>query len=91
MPPSNSLIYELAFVNAYIEPIHKTFESKFPDEKSSEKVISKIKDTKLCKSSNERKALNQDLKNQLEELFIKVINANGVINIKTFNIIYLSE
>ena len=71
--------------------MHSSFEKRFPDQKSKENVIKRIKETKLCKSINERIALNQDLKNQLDDELINVIKANGVINIKTFNIIYLNE
>ena len=45
IPPINSLMYVFAFVNAYIEPIHITFENKSVDEKSVEKITKRIKPT----------------------------------------------
>lgn len=66
-------------------------ESTFPEEKSIEKVISKIRETKDCNNKRDRVALNHALKNQLELELIKVRIANGVIKIKTFRITYLKE
>ena len=62
-----------------------------PEEKSIEKVISKIRETKDCNNKSERVALNQDLKNQLVLELIKVSIAKGVIKIKTFRITYRKE
>lgn len=86
-PPINSLINEFAFVSAYIEPIHRIFEKRFSDVKSTEKVINRTNETKDCNSNNERIDLNHALKNQLVDEFISVIIAKGVISINTFNTI----
>ena len=67
------------------------FERTLPDEKSIEKVISRIRETKDCNNKSERVALNQALKNQLVLELIKVSIANGVIKIKTLRITYLNE
>ena len=91
IPPISSRIYEFALVNAYIDPTKNTFDKISVDEKSIEKVINNIKATKDCRSNKERRALNQDLKNQDVEVLIKVKIAKGVIRIKTFKIMYLKE
>ena len=57
----------------------------------SNKLDYKIIETSDWSNSKDKIALNQDLKNQLDDELINVIKANGVINIKTFNIIYLNE
>ena len=67
------------------------FERTLPDEKSIEKVISKIRETKDCNNKRDRVALNQALKNQFVLELIKVRIANGVIKIKTFRSTYLKE
>lgn len=71
--------------------MQSTLDRIFPDEKSIEKVISKIREINDCNRSNARVALNQDLKNQFVEEFINVRIANGVIKINTFKIIYRKE
>ena len=71
--------------------MQSTLERMFPDEKSIEKVISRIRETKDCNNKSERVALNQDLKNQLVLEVIKVRIEKGVIKIKTFKITYLKE
>jgi len=67
------------------------FDNTFPEVKSMENVISKISATSDCRSSKERVALNQDLKNQLDDEFISVSIENGVIKINTFKITYRKE
>lgn len=68
-----------------------TFENKFPDEKSTEKIINKIKETKDCNNKSDNKDLNHDLKNQEVEELIRVMNAKGVISTNTLRMIYLKE
>ena len=51
----------------------------------------KIIETKLWRNSNEKRARNQLLKNQLEKLTDKLRKAKGDNNINTFNNIYLKE
>ena len=67
------------------------FENIVGEVKSIEKIINKINATKDWSRSKDSKDLNHDLKNQAVEELIKVIKANGVIKIKTFNITYLKE
>ena len=68
-----------------------TFENKSPADRLIEKITSIINATNDCNNSKDKTHLNQDLKNQLVEEFIKVIIAKGVIKTKTFSITYLKE
>lgn len=59
--------------------------------KSRAKIINKIIEIKGWINNRDKKILNQDLKNQELEEFIKVSIAKGVRSMRTFIIIYLSE
>ena len=55
-PPSISLIKVFALIKAYILPIKSNL-----FDVSNESIIIKIKDTKDCSKSREKKALDHDL------------------------------
>ncbi len=64
---------------------------RISSEKFKAKITIKIIETKLWRNSNEKRARNQLLKNQLEKLTDKLRKAKGDNNINTFNNIYLKE
>lgn len=64
---------------------------RISSEKFKDKITIKIIETKLWRNSNEKRARNQLLKNQLEKLTDKLRKAKGDNNINTFNNIYLKE
>lgn len=88
-PPINSLMKELAFIKAYIDPKQIKFEKISVVESSKENVTSKIIEIKICKKSREIKILNHDLKKQIVLLSHKDNIANGLKRMNTFIIIYL--
>ncbi len=90
-PPINSLKKEFAFIKAYIEPIYNNCEKKLLGLYSSENVISKIKDTNICKNKSDKNVLHHDLKIQLNLSIERDKIANGHNNIKTRIMTYLRE
>ena len=86
IPPNNSLIYEFALIKAYIEPIIRNLL-----EESNESITISIKEIKDWSISKDKKHLNQDLKIQYVDVFIKDKKIIGDDNTNTCTIIYLSE
>lgn len=61
------------------------------EEKSREEAIKRTIEIKGWINRRDKNIFSQALKNHEVEAFIKVRNANGISNIKTFIIIYLKE
>ena len=91
IPPSNCLVNEFAFINAYIEPIYINFVNVLFAEKLKENIINNIIDIKDCTNNNEITDFIQDLNIHDVDEFDNVIIINGVNSTNTFIIMYLSE
>ena len=84
-------MYKFALLSAQIPPKYKSLERSEEEYLPIEKIINSIKETKDWTIRREQNVLNQVLKSHDVLEFIRERNANGLIKINIFSIIYLSE